>query len=276
MRAIVHCDWPLAVPTEFGRPVVIHVDCRKQTPKQPGEFDVLYLCEPEPILPAMTRYARSHLALFDLVVVSTDGLLGASPKIVPLEYGTNWISGDTGIPAKRPGISMVVGRKRRTKGHRLRHAIWWRQDEIRGPKQFFTSEYGQARKLAWLRGDSLPANPWGWPTLGDSKLPLFESQFHIAIENCRSRYYFSEKLIDCFITDTVPIYWGCRNIDDYFDTRGIIACETLGQLLMACNTATDELYQRMATARDKNRELASHYLDLGSRLGALIAARLPV
>lgn len=278
MRAIVHCDWPLVVPTEFRRPVVIHVDRRKRSPKQPGEFDVLYLCEPEPILPAMTRYARGHLDLFDLVVVSTDGLVGASPKVVPLEYGTSWIPAGAAIPAKRPGISVVVGRKRRTEGHRLRHDVWRRQDEIRGPKQFFRSDRGWPRKLAWVRGcpwlDPLPANPWGWPALGESKLPLFLSQFHIAIENCRSRHYFSEKLLDCFLTDTVPIYWGCRNVGDSFDTSGIIEVESLEQLIAACNTATDELYQQMAPARAKNRELASHYLDLGSRLGSLIAGHL--
>ena len=279
MKAIVHCDWPLVVPTEFPRPVVIHVDRRKTSPQQPGVFEVLYLCEPEPILPAMTKYARSHLGLFDLVVVSTDHLVGVSPKVVPLEFGTSWIVEGVALPEKRPGISMVVGRKHRTEGHRLRHELWRRQDEIRCPKAFFTSDRGWPRKLAWLRGcawlDPLPANPWGWPALGESKLPLFATQFHIAIENCRSRYYFTEKLLDCFLTDTVPIYWGCRNVGDYFDARGIIQVESLEELITACNTATDSLYQQMAPAQARNRQGASQYLDLGSRLGALVAARLP-
>lgn len=279
MRATVYCDWPLVVPTEFSQPVEIHVDRKKAAPKRPGEFSVLYLCEPEPILPAMTSYARRHLELFDLVVVSTDHLVGSSPKVVPLEFGTSWISAGAGLPEKRPGISLLVGRKRRTEGHRLRHEVWRRQDEIRAPKSFFTSERGWPRKLAWLRGfrglDPLPANPWGWPVLGDSKLPLFAAQFHIAIENCRSRFYFTEKLLDCFLTDTVPIYWGCRNIGDYFDTSGMIVVESLSELLAACNTVSDSLYQRMAPARAKNRERAQQYLDLGSRLGALVAARLP-
>lgn len=280
MKATVHCDWPLVVQTEFPQPVVIHVDKKKTSPKRPGEFSVLYLCEPEPILPAMTRYARAHLDLFDLVVVSSEHLVGSSPKVVPLEFGTTWLPAGVAPPEKRPGISIVVGRKRRAEGHRLRHELWRRQDEILAPKSFFKSERGWPRKLSWLRGcswvDPLPANPWGWPALGDSKLPLFETQFHIAIENCRSRYYFTEKLIDCLLTDTVPIYWGCRNIGDYFDTSGIIQVENLDELIAACNTATAGLYQRMEPARAKNRERAHEYLDVGSRLGALVAAHLPV
>ncbi len=278
MKAAIHCSWPLNVPTEFPGPVEIHVDCRKRSPKQPGVFDVLYLCEPEPILPAMTAYARGHLQLFDLVVVSTDDLVGVSPKVVPLEFGTSWIPEGATCPSKQPGISMLVGRKRRAPGHRLRHDVWNRQSEIRGPKNFFRSDRGWPRKLFWLKGfpglDPLPANPWGWPTLGDSKLPLFSSQFHIAIENCRSRYYFTEKLIDCFLTDTVPIYWGCTNIAESFDASGIIQVETADELIAACNSTSETMYHSMAAARASNRERALRFADLGSRLGSLIAQSL--
>ncbi len=279
MRAEIHCDWPLVVPTQFSGPVAIHVDRRKRTPKQPGVFDVLYLCEPEPILPAMTAYARAHLDLFDLVVVSTDHLVGPSPKVVPLEFGTSWIPDGVVLPEKRPGISMVVGRKQRTEGHRLRHDVWRRQDEILAPKSFFTSDRGWPRKLSWLRGcpwlDPLPVNPWGWPVLGESKLPLFETRFHIAIENCRSRYYFTEKLLDCFLTDTVPIYWGCRNIGEYFDAGGIIQVESLDQLIAACNSTSDGDYAARAFAIRENRRRAGGFIDLGHRLGALIASKFP-
>jgi len=274
VKAAIHCSWPLNVPTEFPGPVEIHVDCRKQTPKQPGVFDVLYLCEPEPILPAMTAYARGHLQLFDLVVVSTDHLVGVSPKVVPLEFGTSWIPDGAVLPEKRPGVSMVVGRKRRTEGHRLRHEVWRRQDEIRSVKSFFTSDRGWPRKLEWLRGcrwlDPLPANPWGWPALGDSKLPLFETQFHIAIENCRSRYYFTEKLIDCFLTGTVPIYWGCRNLGEYFDMRGVRQVRTADELITACNAATEAEYAELGPVIRENRRRALGFVDLGARLGELI------
>ena len=40
MKAIVHCSWPLCVPTEFPRPVEIYVDCQKRSPTSPT-FDSL-------------------------------------------------------------------------------------------------------------------------------------------------------------------------------------------------------------------------------------------
>ena len=33
---------------------------------------------------------------------------------------------------------------------------------------------------------------------------------------------FSEKITDCFMTGTIPIYYGIDNIGDYFNTDGII------------------------------------------------------
>ena len=46
--------------------------------------------------------------------------------------------------------------------------------------------------------------------------------FSIAIENSRNGCYFTEKILDCFTTRTVPIYWGCPDIGDYFDMNVII------------------------------------------------------
>lgn len=278
MKAEVCCAWPLVVPTEFHRPVTIHVDCKKRSPKSPQVFDVLYLCEPQPILPKMSEYALAHLDLFDLIVVSTDHLLGASPKIVPLEFGTAWVSPDALPHPKREGVSFLVGRKRITSGHRLRHEVWRRQEEIRVPKNFFISNRGWPRRLSWLEGmpglDPLPKNPWHWPVLGDSKLPLFESHYHLAIENCESRFYFTEKLLDCFLTATVPIYWGCRNIGDYFDPRGILQARSADELIVACNAASVADYESRSRAIEENRRLARRFLDVSSRLGAIIASSL--
>lgn len=274
MKAEIHCSWPLHVPTEFSRQVAIYVDCRKLTPKIQGIFDVLYLCEPQPILPRMSAYALAHLDLFDLIVVSTDHLVGASEKIVPLEYGTAWVPPAEVPPPKREGVSFLVGRKRLTDGHRLRQTLWRRQDEITVSKNFFVSDRGWPRKLAWLAGtpgiDPLPRNPWRWPVLGDSKLPLFESQYHLAIENCQSRFYYTEKLLDCFLTATVPIYWGCQNLGDYFDLRGVIEARGADDLLAACNATSSSDYEARAAAVAENRRRAIAFLDVGHRLGLIV------
>lgn len=52
----------------------------------------------------------------------------------------------------------------------------------------------------------------------DNKLEaLKDYQFSIAIENTQENGYFTEKLTDCILTDSTPIYIGCPNIDDYFN-----------------------------------------------------------
>jgi len=40
--------------------------------------------------------------------------------------------------------------------------------------------------------------------------------YSIAIENCCLKNYFSEKFTDCILAWTIPIYYGCPNINEYF------------------------------------------------------------
>ena len=41
-------------------------------------------------------------------------------------------------------------------------------------------------------------------------------KYHIAIENSSQPYYWTEKISDCYLTETFPFYYGCTNIGDYF------------------------------------------------------------
>ncbi len=49
--------------------------------------------------------------------------------------------------------------------------------------------------------------------------------FSVAIENASYETYFTEKLLDCFATGTIPIYLGSPDVGDYFDSNGIITLE---------------------------------------------------
>ena len=40
--------------------------------------------------------------------------------------------------------------------------------------------------------------------------------YSIALENSSQQNYFTEKIIDCLLLWTIPIYWGCPNIGDFF------------------------------------------------------------
>ena len=46
--------------------------------------------------------------------------------------------------------------------------------------------------------------------------------FSFALENATYLNMFTEKITDCFMTGTIPIYYGIKNIGDYFNPDGII------------------------------------------------------
>ena len=75
---------------------------------------------------------------------------------------------------------------------------------------------------------------------------LRDYMFNIAIENvsCDDNY-FSEKIIDCFLTGTVPVYHGCIHIGEFFDERGILSFQTQEELDAIMNSLTSEKYQEM-------------------------------
>lgn len=44
-------------------------------------------------------------------------------------------------------------------------------------------------------------------------------QYSVAIENSYIESYFTEKIFECFLTNTFPIYYGCPDLENYFDDR---------------------------------------------------------
>lgn len=47
-------------------------------------------------------------------------------------------------------------------------------------------------------------------------------RYSIVLENSVTSYYFTEKILDCFASMTVPIYVGATKIDEFFNADGII------------------------------------------------------
>jgi hypothetical protein len=80
----------------------------------------------------------------------------------------------------------------------------------------------------------------------DSKLDALASyRFSVAMENVRADHYFSEKLVDCILTETVPVYWGCPSIAEILDPRGIVFFETLEELRSVLPSLDERRYLAM-------------------------------
>jgi hypothetical protein len=47
-------------------------------------------------------------------------------------------------------------------------------------------------------------------------------KYSLAIENSSSPDYWTEKIADCFLSWSVPIYYGCTNLADYFPKGSFI------------------------------------------------------
>ena len=119
-------------------------------------------------------------------------------------------------------------------------------------------------------------HPSGYPSLNmklDAKhgdrSTLMNYMFNVAIENTRKNHenYFTEKLVDCLLTKTVPIYFGCPNIGDHFNTDGILIFENENQLQDILSNLSADKYHSMKDAIEENYEKAGEYRKFfGTRL----------
>ena len=69
-----------------------------------------------------------------------------------------------------------------------------------------------------------------------------KSQYGVAIENTQHRGYFTEKILDLFLLKTIPIYWGCSNIKDFFNPQGIIYITSIDEAIYKLNNVLDADY----------------------------------
>jgi hypothetical protein len=89
---------------------------------------------------------------------------------------------------------------------------------------------------------------------------LKDYKFSIVIENSIENGYFTEKLLDCFLSGTIPIYVGSKSVNDYFDENGIIHFEGDEDLPNILEKLTDELYQSKMESIKKNFDIAKQYM----------------
>jgi len=51
---------------------------------------------------------------------------------------------------------------------------------------------------------------------------ISQYKFMICFENSSLKNYLTEKLVNAYISGTIPIYWGCPNVEDYIDISSIL------------------------------------------------------
>jgi hypothetical protein len=96
----------------------------------------------------------------------------------------------------------------------------------------------------------------GYKEIQNKKDGLKDYCFSIAMENATYQNMFTEKITDCFMTGTIPIYYGIPNIDDYFDINGIIILNDDFKI----EDLSFELYESKIESVKRNLQLAIELL----------------
>lgn len=218
-----------------------------------GGYNIFYACEPLVINrhDQIMEWIIENWKHFDLVLSHDDRILQSCPNAKPFHWTSALINENEydicRYNDKKFQISFICGGKMMCHGHWFRRQCWEKQNRITIPKRLFYSTQVIGDLPIFKDNEPLPRN---------SKLPAFiNSMFHLAMENCIIKGYFSEKLIDCFIARTVPIYYGCPNISDFFDVRGIIIVTPENMFETINNLTEFDFYSRIEFI-EKNREKA--------------------
>ena len=65
----------------------------------------------------------------------------------------------------------------------------------------------------------------GFFPIDDKWDALAPYRYSIAFENTSAPYYFTEKLMDCFVAETMPIYYGSKAITQFFPAESLVVLD---------------------------------------------------
>ena len=83
---------------------------------------------------------------------------------------------------------------------------------------------GQKTRLSWVEkiGDQVDLYGRGFNEIATKEEGLCDYMFSVVIENGIYESYYTEKILDCFATGTIPVYLGSPDIANHFNKDGII------------------------------------------------------
>jgi hypothetical protein len=147
----------------------------------------------------------------DHSLYKTGGIYIPSPPFVHWHTGKTFdFHSKTLIPEKKIDIGIIVSDLTTLEGHKKR-------------LQFVEKLDSSGLNVAiWGRGNGLKRfknykgfvlNKWSAHSI---------SKFTVVMENSIAPYYWSEKVADCILSDSIPFYYGCPNLDDYIPKNSFI------------------------------------------------------
>jgi hypothetical protein len=184
---------------------------------------------------------QNHSLYSHIFCWETNLLQLPNAKLFP--FGTCWVNPNKNY-VKEFGVSHICSSKNQLPGHSLRH---------------------QAFNLI----SNLPYKKLNikTPPRIESKEILFDGyQYSVIIENIKKDNWFTEKLIDCLVTKTIPIYYGAANIGNFFDASYFPTFNTIYELESILSTINESYYTRFTKNIEYNKNKALEYEHIWPRL----------
>lgn len=204
------CGWEIPKfvkwnKTDHSGPVSIHIDGEVFTaPVNKSKLNIGWFCEspwftrPYTKLLDNSRIKSRVLSDFKYIFTNDMELIKRHPELTYLlPHAVTWCK-ERRIFPKNKMYSIIASNKKEAPGHQLRHMI---VDAYKNYVEVFGS---------------------GYKKIESKNEGLNDFRFSFAIENIIVEGYWTEKIVDCFATGTMPIYWGANSVSDYFIEEGIL------------------------------------------------------
>ena len=258
-------------PEIYDKPITLFIDHPPQSQEQLNinPYNFMVVLEPNQLF-GIHDWVKNNHNLFSAIFSWGEEILANCPNSLFFPFGTSWLdkpSIDRLINQEKTfEVSFLCGGKKRIEGHYLRHRLHERENEITIPKQWHYTlpdyDFNEGHHTIAKQDNKPP---------GFEKQRLWKSMFSICIENSTNKGYHTEKIVDAFLSKTIPIYWGCTNLEELgYDPNGFIYCENEDEIIKEVNKLTPEDYHSRISAMDHNFELAQHHADIYQRLGDLL------
>ena len=174
--------------------------------KNDGKIKFLWTLESQFYNGGVVQFIKNNLnqvlETYELIFTYDDELVDLHPKFKWVPAMGSWIKTPT-VYKKNKLVSMITSSKSHT------------------PQQIFRKNFAQRNVY------NLDLFGRGFKEIENKEDGLCDYMFSVCIENDIRQTYFTEKLLDCFATGTIPIYSGTKNVIKYFDGDGIIFLDDL-------------------------------------------------
>jgi len=224
----------------------LFVETVPKSQEELSSINIISLYEPNEYF-GKNDWAIQNKDLFSAILTWDDKVLNNCDNAIYLPFGHTWLQPDQFEKQndKKFELSHLCGNLLKSYGHSMRHEIMARKNEIKIPTNFYQT-IGDRHNIDDAR-------------LGKETV-LANSQYGVAIENFAHRGFFTEKILDCFLLKTIPIYWGCSNIGDFFDIDGIITFDNVDDLIYKVNNLDENFYESRKEIITKNWKSALEYV----------------